>query len=263
MEESARAIVLAILQGLTEFLPISSSAHLILPARVLGWDDQGLSFDVAVHVGSLLAVIAYFRRDLWELLDGSASALNERRWNSQAHMVACLGVASIPVGLAGLLLQDFVALHLRSVLVIAVATIGFGLLLGYADKRGGRGAGLTFQSALWIGLAQALAIIPGTSRSGITMTAALLCGLDRQHAARFSFLLSIPVILAAGTLQTVELVQGLVPVQWGRLLLAVTVSAITAYLTIGWFLGLLDRLGFLPFVIYRCALGLVLLVFFL
>jgi undecaprenyl-diphosphatase len=178
-------------------------------------------------------------------------------------MVACLAVASIPVGLAGLLLQDFVALHLRSVLVIAAATIGFGLLLGFADKRGGRGAGLTFQAALWIGFAQALAIIPGTSRSGITMTAALLCGLDRQQAARFSFLLSIPVILAAGVLQTAELVQSPVLVQWGQLLLAVTVSAITAYLTIGWFLRLLDRLGFLPFVIYRCALGLVLLVFFL
>jgi undecaprenyl-diphosphatase len=263
MEEFLRVIVLAILQGLTEFLPISSSAHLILPARILGWDDQGLSFDVAVHVGSLLAVIGYFRRDLWELLRGSAGALLERRWNSQAHMVACLGVASLPVGLAGLLLQDFVALHARSVLVIAAATIGFGLLLGFADTRGGRGTGLTFHGALWIGVAQALAIIPGTSRSGITMTAALLWGLDRQQAARFSFLLSIPVILAAGTLQTVELLQSPAFVQWDQLLLAVTVSAITAYLTIGWFLRLLDRLGFLPFVIYRCALGLVLLVFFL
>jgi undecaprenyl-diphosphatase len=263
MEESIRAIVLAILQGLTEFLPISSSAHLILPARLLGWADQGLSFDVAVHVGSLLAVLAYFRRDLWDLLGGSASAIFERRWNPQAHMVACLAVASIPVGLAGLLLQDFVALHLRSVLVIALATIGFGLLLGFADKRAGGGAALTFQSALWIGLAQMLAIIPGTSRSGITMTAALLCGFDRQHAARFSFLLSIPVILAAGALQTVVLAQNHALVQWEQLLLAVTVSAITAYLTIGWFLRLLDRLGFLPFVIYRCALGLVLMVFFL
>lgn len=263
MEETARGVVLAILQGLTEFLPISSSAHLILPAQVLGWPDQGLSFDVAVHVGSLLAVMAYFRRDLWDLFGGSVGALRERRWNSQAHMVACLGVASIPVGLAGLLLQDFVAMHLRSVLVIAAATIGFGLLLGFADKRGGRGGGLTLRSALWIGLAQALAIIPGTSRSGVTMTAALLCGLDRQQAARFSFLLSIPVILAAGALQTVELVQRSLPVHWGQLMLAVTVSAITAYLTIGWFLRLLDRLGFMPFVIYRCALGLVLLVFFL
>jgi undecaprenyl-diphosphatase len=262
MDETARAIVLAILQGLTEFLPVSSSAHLILPAQVLGWPDQGLSFDVAVHIGSLFAVMAYFRRDLWELLQGVGSACQQRRPNVHTQMLTCLLIASIPVGLVGFLLQDYVALHLRTVLVIAIATIGFGLLLGFADRRASGAAGLTLKAAMWIGLAQALAIIPGTSRSGITMTAALLCGLDRQHAARFSFLLSIPVILAAGALQVLELAQSPVPAHWGQLLVGASVSAITAYLTIGWFLRLLDRVGFLPFVIYRCVLGTVLIFYF-
>ncbi len=258
MDELARTIILALLQGLTEFLPISSSAHLILPSRLLGWPDQGLAFDVAVHVGSLLAVMIYFRRDLLDLLRGSWAALGSRRLNPEMQMLFLLGVATIPVGLAGVLLDERVSGQLRSIAVIATTTVVFGLLLGLADWRGGRDRSLDMRAAIAIGLAQALAVIPGTSRSGITMTAALFCGLDRQSAARFSFLLSIPVILAAGVFKGRDWLVAPERVDWSLLSLSVLISALTAYATIALFLRLLDRLGFLPFVIYRCALGSVL-----
>jgi len=258
VEELLHTLVLGLIQGLTEFLPISSSAHLLLPSQLLGWDDQGLAFDVAVHMGSLLAVLGYFRKYLLELWRGSLTAVQQRCWNDESEMVVYLLLATVPAGLAGLLLQGFVAGNLRSLLVIAAATFGFGLLLGVADYAGIHNQKLNLKRALVIGLAQALAIIPGTSRSGITMTAALFCGLDRQTAARFSFLLSIPLIVAAGGLQAYQLTATAEPTDWGLLASGVAVSGVAAYLTIGWFLRLVDRLGFLPFVIYRCALAVLL-----
>jgi undecaprenyl-diphosphatase len=263
MEQILQTVLLGLIQGLTEFLPISSSAHLLLPAQLLGWEDQGLAFDVAVHLGSLLAVVGYFRYRLRELIVGSLSALRARRWNQDASMTFYLVVATVPAGLCGLLLQDFVAGNLRTVLVIGLATLGFGLLLGLADYSGTQDRQLNLRRALVVGAAQTLAIIPGTSRSGITMTAALFCGLDRQTAARFSFLLSIPLILAAGTLQGIKLASSPVATDWGLLLTGMVVSAVAAYLSIGWFLRLVERLGFLPFVIYRCALGGLLLYFWM
>jgi undecaprenyl-diphosphatase len=254
-----QAVLLAILQGLTEFLPISSSAHLILPSQVLGWADQGLAFDVAVHVGSLLAVVTYFRRELLDLALGAGRAAYAREWNTETDMILWLFLATLPVGVAGLLLDDFVEAELRSVLVIAITTLAFGLLLGWADLRRRADRQLGLRIAVVVGCAQVLALIPGTSRSGITMTAALFCGLDRETAARFSFLLSIPVIAAAGALQITRLLASGDGVPWLLLLLATLVSAVTAYLCIAWFLRLLDRIGFMPFVIYRCLLGLVLL----
>jgi undecaprenyl-diphosphatase len=253
--EFLHTLILGLIQGLTEFLPISSSAHLLLPSQLLGWADQGLAFDVAVHIGSLLAVLGYFRIYLLELLRGSLAAVQQRRWNDESAMVLYLSLATLPAGIAGLLLQDFVAGNLRTLLVIAGATFGFGLLLGAADYAGAHDQKLNLKRALIIGAAQALAIVPGTSRSGITMTAALFCGLDRQTAARFSFLLSIPLILAAGGWQVYQLAATGEATDWGLLASGVAVSGLAAYLTIGWFLRLVDRIGFLPFVIYRCALG--------
>ena len=258
MEDVVHTIILGLIQGLTEFLPISSSAHLLLPAQLLGWPDQGLAFDVAVHVGSLLAVLGYFRHSLLELLRGCLLSVRQRQLNDESAMAAYLLLATIPAGLAGLLWQDPVVGNLRSLPVIAAATVGFGLLLGAADYTGAQDSKLTFRRALIIGAAQALAIIPGTSRSGITMTAALFCGLDRQTAARFSLLLSIPLIVAAGGLQACQLASASQPTDWGLPALGVAVSGVAAYLTIGWFLRLLDRVGFMPFVIYRCLLGVVL-----
>jgi undecaprenyl-diphosphatase len=260
MEETLRSIVLALLQGLTEFLPISSSAHLILPSALLGWPDQGLAFDVAVHVGSLLAVLMYYRSDLFDLGAGCWRAVQQQQANNEFRMVVFLAIASVPVGVAGLFLEEAVAGQLRSIGVIAFTTIFFGLLLGLADRLGSGRGRLDLRAALIIGLAQALAIIPGTSRSGITMTAALACGMDRQSSARFSFLLSIPVIAAAGALKALDLSAHASSIDVSQLLIGTGVAAITAYLTIAWFVRLLDRVGFLPFVIYRCVLGAVLFV---
>ena len=208
--DTVQTILLALLQGLTEFLPISSSAHLILLPRLLGWEDQGLAFDVAVHVGTLLAVILYFHEDVRRLLLAWFASIVNRQMSADARLAWLVVLGTIPAALTGLLLDDVIETHLRSPLVIALTTIGFGVLLGVADQRGRqarREDSLSVMDVVWIGLAQALALIPGTSRSGVTMTAALALGLTRTAAARFSFLLSIPVILMAGSYKTLQLAQ--------------------------------------------------------
>jgi len=253
--------LLAVLQGLTEFLPISSSAHLILFPKLNGWADQGLAFDVAVHVGTLSAVVWYFRRDLVVIVRDGIASLMKRQRVGESNLFWAVGFGTIPVGLAGLLFKDAVETSLRSPLVIAWATILFGLLLWWADVQGRRLRSehtISWRDVLVIGIAQAVALIPGTSRSGITMTAGLMMGLTRAAAARFSFLLSIPVIVLAGGLNTLELVQASQPVDWTALGLGVLFSAFSAYLCIYLFLKMLERIGMLPFVIYRLLLGAVL-----
>ncbi|HEX9803833.1 MAG TPA: undecaprenyl-diphosphate phosphatase [Gammaproteobacteria bacterium] len=260
--ELIQIVILALLQGLTEFLPISSSAHLILFPTLGGWEDQGLAFDVAVHVGTLSAVVWYFRGELSVMLRDWVASLVQRRRVGDSNLAWAVGFGTIPVGLAGLLFKDVVETSLRSPLVIAVATIVFGLLLWWADARGKRVRdehSIGWRDVLIIGVAQAIALIPGTSRSGITMTAGLMVGLDRAAAARFSFLLSIPVILLAGGLNTLELARSPLPVEWTALLLGAALSAASAYLCIHLFLKALERIGMLPFVLYRLALGAVLL----
>ena len=257
--EFGQAIVLAVVQGITEFLPVSSSAHLILIPLLTDWEDQGLAFDVAVHFGTLVAVCFYFRQDIWRLF--SAWVRNFTRLSdSDVSLSWCIIIATVPVGLTGVLLDDWIESHLRSTLVIAVATIVFGLLLGYAAQQKGQKSliSMTLKVAIIIGLFQVLALIPGTSRSGITITAALLMGFNMVDSARFSFLLSIPVILAASLLQTLKLLQ-LSQVDWGLILLATIVSGLSAWLCIRWFLKAIERFGMMPFVIYRLGLGAILL----
>ena len=259
------AIYLALLQGLTEFLPISSSAHLILLPRLAGWADQGLAFDVAVHVGTLTAVVTYFRHDIYRLLIAWLRSFSSRPLSADARLAWFVLLGTIPVAVAGMLQHNVVETYLRSPLVIALTTIGFGVLLGWADIRGRHARNeetLTLGDVVWIGLAQALALIPGTSRSGITMTAALALGLTRSAAARFSFLLSIPVILMAGGYESLKLFQQTGPVAWEALLFGTAVAAVSAYLCIMFFLRLIERIGMLPFVIYRLVLGVVLLLLF-
>lgn len=260
MIDAWQALVLALIQGLTEFLPISSSAHLLLPSMLLGWPDQGLAFDVAVHFGTLCAVVVYFRRDLRELLAGALSALSVRQMNSSATEVAYLAIATVPAVLVGLALND-VMNSLRTVPVLATTTIVFALLLGFADRRvqdGAQSRISNWRAALIIGCAQAIAPIPGTSRSGITITAGLLLGLSRKAAARFSFLLSIPIILGAALLKSLDLLASDVALDPGVLLLGIAVAAVSAYACIAAFLRLIEAIGMLPFVIYRLALGAVL-----
>jgi len=257
-------IILAVIQGLTEFLPISSSAHLILFPQLTGWEDQGLAFDVAVHVGSLIAVLMYFRADLKPLLASWFKSMKTLQLTPKSRLVWGVGVGTIPVGLVGLAIVGAgLADYLRNPLIIATSTIVFGGLLWWADVIGTRERdefSLRWQDILLIGLAQTLALIPGTSRSGITITAALLVGLNRRAAARFSFLLAIPVIILAGTTEILTLMSIDSPVNWYALWLGVVFSALSAYLCIRTFIALLDRIGMLPFVVYRVALGILLLI---
>lgn len=266
-------IVLAIVQGITEFLPISSSAHLILVPQLADWPDQSLSFDVAVHVGTLIAVCLYFRHDLSVIVRNTFKSIvqpGQRLVQPDAWPEARLGwaivIGTIPAGLAGLLGKDFIETTLRSPLVIAVTTIVFGLVLGIAYRyfKGQRHEhSVTLWDAVLIGLAQALALIPGTSRSGITMTAALMLGYSATAAARLSFLLSIPVISLAGLYLSVKLY--LTPqtsILWADLLIGVILSALAAYACIYFFLAWLERFGMMPYVLYRLLLGALLLFIF-
>ena len=262
MIEWYQAIVLAIVQGLTEFLPISSSAHLAISPILLGWPDQGLAFDIAVHVGTLAAVLFYYRNDLKAMARSWFSSLAGGKSDGDSRLVWYLVVATVPVGIVGVMAGDFIGSHLRNLAVIATTTLVFGLLLGWADKRARSQmptVAISLSLALLIGLAQALAPIPGVSRSGVTITAALLLGMDRQSAARFSFLLSIPVIGSAGCLLLVDLIQSnQQSIAWIQLIVASALSGLTAYFCIGVFIRLLDRVGLMPFVYYRVGLAAVL-----
>ncbi len=246
-------LVLAVLQGLVEFLPISSSGHLILVPALLGWSDQGLAFDIAVHVGTLAAVVFYFRRDLIDL--AVAIFQPDRPENKLAW---ALVIATLPLVPAGVFGADYISNELRSPIVIAATTAGFGVLLWLADLFG-RGArseqDVGFRDALLIGIGQAMALVPGTSRSGITMTVGLALGLSRSAAARFSFLMAVPAVAAAGLWQILEFAESPSVVPWGTLILATAVSGVTAFLAIAGFLRLIERMGMAIFAIYRLLLA--------
>jgi len=258
-------LVLALVQGLTEFLPVSSSAHLILVPILTGWEDQGLAFDVAVHVGTLSAVVIYFRKEISKMFISWVASVLGKGLDQDAKLAWAVLLGTIPVGLAGLFFKDFIEVHLRSAYVLATATLVFALLLWFADAkaRGERDEySIRWTDVLFIGLAQALALIPGTSRSGATMTAALFVGLSRQAAARFSFLLSIPVIVLAGGLETIEYLDEASIDDMQPLMLGALLSGVSAYFCIHYFLKLLEKIGMLPFVIYRIILAIFLFVMF-
>lgn len=251
-------VVLAVMQGIVEFLPISSSGHLILVPALLGWPDQGLAFDVAVHLGTLSAVVVYFRRELVALAFAAFD-----KGDREFELAWSLVIASLPVAVAGLLMADLVDGVLRSPAVIAATTAGFGVLLWLADAftRGTRSEHeLGMRRAVLIGLGQVLALIPGTSRSGITMTVGLALGLSRAAAARFSFLLSVPAIGMAASWETLQLVMTPEPVLWGTLALATLLSAATAFAAIAAFLRFIERVGMWGFAVYRLALAAIIVV---
>ncbi len=265
--ELVQIVILALVQGITEFLPISSSAHLILVSHFGAWSDQGLAFDIALHLGSLLAVMAYFRGELRDIAMASIQSLGSDQINAHARLLFHLAIATLPLGILGLLLKNWVESTLRTDLVIAIATILFGILLWLADRWAHRIPAekqrseleLTWGGALWIGFAQALAMVPGTSRSGITITAALFLGLSREGAARFSFLLSIPAIIGAGLIASLDVVEGMAThtsaLSYADLGLGVFLSGVSAYACIHVFIKLLERTGMTPYVVYRLLLG--------
>jgi len=256
--ETIQTILLAMIQGLTEFLPISSSAHLILLSEILGWNDQGLIFDISLHFGTLLAVIFYFKNDIYQMFSHSHFKDISTLINSPLGIIS---IATLPIVIVGGLFSGFIEENLRSSFVIALATVFFGVLLYLSDRKTHLAIEkkvMTVGLGLIIGLSQILAVIPGTSRSGITITAALFLGFSRTEAARFSFLLSIPVIIAGNILGIFEFsqIENMI-FDYSDLLLGIGISFVIAYLTIKWFISFVERIGMLPFVIYRIFLGVI------
>ena len=246
--------VLAVVQGVTEFLPVSSSGHLIATSRLLGWPDHGLGIDIAVHAGTLLAVVVFLWRDILRILAGLAVAGD----GGTRPLAAMLAVATLPVGAAGLALHGFGQEGLRDPAIVAWATLGFGLLLHAADRFGAttrRLEHMTWGAALVIGLAQVLALVPGTSRSGITMTAARFMGFERAAAARFSLLLSIPVIAAATLLAGLDLHGSGDAAATRQALWAGAMAFVSALAAIWLMMAWLKRATFAPFVAWRLVLG--------
>lgn len=251
-------VVLAIVQGITEFLPVSSSGHLVLVPAVLGWGDQGLVFDVAVHFGSLLAVCAYFRMDILRMMGGGIDVLAGRVGSVPSRLALGIALGTVPAAVAGLTLAGWIEENLRSPSVIVVTLSAYGILMVVADRLGSRErtlADVGIRDAFAIGCAQALALVPGTSRSGVTITAARFLGIERRDAARFSFLLSVPVILLASLYEGLKLLLGDEAVSGSALALGIAVSALVAYLTIGFFMRVVGRIGLLPFAAYRLLLA--------
>lgn len=265
---ASEAAILALVQAVTEFLPVSSSGHLILLPRLLGWSDQGLEFDIATNTGTLLAVLLYFRADLARMARGFRASLSSPAGacHPEARLFYALLWGTIPAAVAGLLIKDWVATAGRDPRLIAATAIVYGALLVFADHGGkqDRGEGeIGRREALLIGCAQALALIPGTSRSGVTMTAALLLGFSRPAAARFSFLLSVPIGLLVAANQGKDALRGAeLGVPGEALAIGIAVSALAGYGVIALLLAWIRRRSLAPFGWYRVVLGVALLLLF-
>jgi undecaprenyl-diphosphatase len=257
-----QAIVLALVQALTEFLPVSSSGHLAMVPILLNWPDQGLTFDVALHIGTLLAVLGYFFRDLVQV---TAQAFgiqygNDEELRQQPKLLWWMLLASVPTATVGLLAKDFIEEHFRNSWVIAFMLISVGLLMWWGERRGSQRksiATMTLQDALLIGLSQAVALVPGTSRSGITITTGLFCGVSRSAAARFSFLLSTPAVGGAGMKALYDLYRqgGLSTDTMMSFLLGISVSAVAGAFVIAFFLRWIRSNSLQVFVWYRILFG--------
>lgn len=243
MSDFLQWVVLALVQGLTEFLPISSSAHLILASKFAGWQDQGVVMDIAAHFGSLLAVMIYYRKDVIHILSGKDWPLFNQ-----------LLVATIPLAVAGFLLAGFIENNLRSVWVIAVASAFFGVLLWLSQKLTQQ-TSLDLKKALLIGLAQCFSLIPGASRSGVTMTAAMSLGLSKTHAAKFSFLLAIPAILMVSVYGGYKLIQQPQAYELSGVLTIAVLSFLAAYGCIHFFMKYIEKIDFVWFMLYRVLLA--------
>jgi undecaprenyl-diphosphatase len=261
-----QVIILAIVQGLTEFLPVSSTAHLYLTSWLLGWDDGGLTFDIALHIGTLLAVLIYFFQDWLQIIaQGFGIRYGRDEELKHNHMLLwLLAIGTVPVGIAGLLFNKQAETVWRNPYVIGVMLIVIGLLMAHAERVGRRIrdlSSLNLPDAVGIGLAQALAVVPGTSRSGSTIAGGLLRNLSREGAARFSFLLSTPAItLAAGkALYDMHKHGGMHALMETNFIVGVLVSALTGCIVIAWFMSYLRRSSLRPFVYYRIIFGIIVL----
>jgi undecaprenyl-diphosphatase len=256
------AIVLGVVQGLTEFLPISSSAHQRIVPAFLGWEDPGAAFTAITQLGTEAAVLIFFRYELWSIATKWLRALRDPRlrWHPDVRMGWYLVVATIPIGILGYVFQDQIETGGRDLWLIGTTLIVFGLILGYADRVGRHERDveqLSTRDGLLIGLAQSLALIPGVSRSGATMSAGLLLGLQRPAAARFSFLLAVPAVVASGLFELKGVISGEKggdePI--GYVVVATVIAFVVGYLAIAWLLRYLSHHSVRLFVIYRVLLG--------
>ena len=249
-------LILSIIQGITEFLPISSQSHLILTSKLLGMSDQGLSFDIALHAGSLLAILIYYRKEVTKIMSISDEGI---------QYLKLIIIGSIPLPIIGLLFVDIVSENLRTINTIAFMTIVFALLLYFAERRNHENensfATLSFFTIIFIGFMQTLAIMPGVSRSGIVITAALLLNYSREDSIKIAFLLSIPAIFMATVYQSMQLYEvGDIEIL-NEHLLGMILSFIFSYITIHLFISTINKISFTPYIVYRIALGLLLLTF--
>ena len=259
-----QAVVLGVVQGLTEFLPVSSSGHLILVPHLFGWPDQGLAFDAVIHLGTVAALVAYFRAELRAIFASVGGATDHAE---PRRLAILLIAATIPGGLVGVLFDELIEQHLRLPIVVAVSTLVWAVVMLAADRlaaartdatRGEHNVG--WGQGVLVGCAQALALIPGTSRSGITITAGLFGGLDRSTAARFAFLLGIPITAGAGALKALHLLKLGIPAgERGPLAVALLASFAAGWISVWFLVNYLKRNSLTPFVAYRIALGLLLL----
>ncbi|GLW73339.1 undecaprenyl-diphosphatase [Kitasatospora phosalacinea] len=261
MTEWFHAAVLGLVQGLTEFLPVSSSAHLRVFSALAGWDDPGAAFTAVTQLGTESAVLIYFRRDIGAIVRAWTLSLFRAEWRRDQN--AKLGwyviVGTLPIGILGKLFQDTIETTLRDLRLIGTTLIVFGVVLAVADRsravRNARPIGaLNFRHALIYGGAQSLALIPGVSRSGGTISAGLFLGYSREAAARYSFLLAIPAVLASGGLELLKIGDGPAPA-WGPTILATLIAFAVGYAAIAWFLKYISHNSFTPFVVYRILLG--------
>ncbi|GAA3274072.1 MULTISPECIES: undecaprenyl-diphosphate phosphatase [Streptomyces] len=267
------SLILGLVQGLTEFLPVSSSAHLRLTAAFSGWEDPGAAFTAITQIGTETAVLIYFRKDIGRILSAWTRSLTDKemRRDQDARMGWLVVVGSIPIGALGVTLKDQIEGPFRDLRLTAAMLIGMGIVLGVADRlaaraeSGGRHrvaaprkelADLTFRDGLIYGVCQALALIPGVSRSGATISGGLFMGYRREAAARYSFLLAIPAVLASGLFELKDAADG-GHVSWGPTLFATVIAFITGYAVIAWFMKFISTKSFMPFVWYRIALGIV------
>jgi undecaprenyl-diphosphatase len=261
------AVVLGVVQGLTEFLPISSNAHLRIVGAVFGWHDPGAAFTAITQIGTELAVLIYFAKDIARIVAAWVASLfnAKRRSDPDARMGWLIIVGSIPIVILGLLFQKQIETNLRDLRIIAIALVAFSLILYVADRRGAKDReleDLTVGHGVVYGIAQALALIPGVSRSGGTITAGLFLGYTRSAAARYSFLLAIPAVLGSGLYEVYKSFKGGVhgaQVEWGPTIVATVLAFVVGLSVIAWLLRYLNRGSFTPFVVYRIALGLLVL----
>ncbi|QCW50705.1 undecaprenyl-diphosphate phosphatase [Nocardioides dongxiaopingii] len=265
MWELLQAVVLGIVQGLTEFLPISSSAHLRIFPEVFGWGDPGAAFTAVIQIGTELAVLIYFREDIWRIASMWVRSLlkPELRGHIDARMGWFIIIGSLPIVVLGILLKDLIERDFRNLWIIATTLIVMGVVLGVADRFGRTEKEIrqmTLRDAVLMGAAQAMALVPGVSRSGATLSMGRALGYDREAATRYAFLLAIPAVVGAGLFELKEIPGGDNPYGWGPTLVGTVVSFVVGYAAIAWLLRYVSTRSYTPFVLYRVALGIATLV---